>query len=161
MKRNIGLTTLVFLVCTMFVANTPSAHAGQCSLAGVAGKYGLTLTGTLLLPTGPVPAGAAGKAILTAEGNVFGTEARNVGGGFANETFHGTITVNPDCTGATTIKFFESGVLVRTSVLSVVFDENMQELRLVQQSLTLPNGANVPVVITADAKKMFSGDEQN
>ena len=84
-----------------------------------------------------------------------------MGGGFADETFTGTLTVNPDCTGATTIKFFESGVLARTSVLSLVFDDNMKELRLVQKSLTLPDGTNVPVVITVEAEKMFPSEGQN
>jgi hypothetical protein len=85
-----------------------------------------------------------------------------VGGGFAEETFTGTFTVNPDCTSTTTIQFFESGTLVRTSVVSLVFDDNMKEFRGVQQSLTLPDGrTKVPVGITVDARKMFPNEEQN
>ncbi len=84
-----------------------------------------------------------------------------MGGGFADETFTGTFTVNPDCTGAMTLNFFQSGVLVRTSVLAIVFDDNMKELRLLQKSLTLPDGISLPVVITAEAKKMFPSEEQN
>jgi hypothetical protein len=77
-----------------------------------------------------------------------------VGGGFANETFKGTFTVNPNCTGTTTVQFFQSGVLVRTSVLALVFDDLSTQLRLVQKSLTLPDGTKVPVVITAEGKKL-------
>jgi len=29
--------------------------------------------------------------------------------------------VNPNCTGTTTVQFFQSGALVRTSVLAIVF----------------------------------------
>jgi hypothetical protein len=54
-----------------------------------------------------------------------------------------------------TLNFYEAGTLVRTSVLSVVFVDNQQELRMVQKSFTLPNGANLPVVITAEAKRTF------
>jgi hypothetical protein len=56
MKRNIGPTTLVLIVFAMFVVSiaSPSALAQQCSLAGTAGAYGFTATGTLLLSTGAV-----------------------------------------------------------------------------------------------------------
>lgn len=83
-----------------------------------------------------------------------GTEARNVGGGFANETLRGTFAVNPDCTGTATVQFLESGNLVRTSVIATVWDDNANELRFVQESLVLPDGTNVPVVVTGEARKI-------
>ena len=161
MKYKNGLTFLAGLLFAAIMLNAaPTAQAGQCSFAGAAGKYGFTLTGTLLLPTGPVPAAAIGGATLDVGGNASGTEARNVGGSFADETFTGTYTVNPDCTGTATVKFFDqSGVLVRTSVLAIVFDDGMREIRFVQESLTLPDGTNLPVVITADAKKISTPEE--
>jgi hypothetical protein len=137
------------------------ARAAQCSLAGSAGNFGFTLTGVVILPTGPVPIAAVGKATIDAAGNVSGTESRSVGGGFAEETFTGTLTVNPDCTGTLTVKFYESGQLVRTSVVSTVAVDNQREVRGVQKSLVLPNGSSLPVVITLEAKKMFFDDEQN
>lgn len=81
---------------------------------------------------------------------------------FANETITGSWTVNPDCTGVVTANIYEAGVLVRTSVLSLVFDQNSTEIRMLQQSLTLPNGTVIPVVVTVQGKKMFpnDGDEQ-
>lgn len=162
MKRNITspLFVITFLV-TMVLSMGPSAQAQQCTMAGAAGKYGFTLTGTLLLPTGPVPVGAVGKAIVHADGTLSGTDANSVGGSFANETFTGTFTVNPDCTGVETVKFFQSGALVRTAVISFVFDDNMKEVRFVQQSLTLPDGTNLPSVITAQARRMFPSDQQD
>jgi hypothetical protein len=152
-----SLFGLLLLVCvSVWAAPVQAAH---CSLSGVAGKYGFTLNGVVILPTGPVPIAAIGKAVLDAGGSVSGTEARTVGGGYADETFTGTYTVNADCTGTTTLQFFESGNLVRTSILSIVFDNNEREIRMVQKSLQLPNGAFLPVVITVEARKIFVDDE--
>ena len=84
-----------------------------------------------------------------------GTEARSVGGDFANETLTGIWTVNANCNFKLTAKVFVSGALVRTSVLVGVLDQNMAEARDVQQSLTLPDGTKVPVVITFEARRIF------
>ena len=166
MKRIFTLTVfavLVVLSSSFIPSKAPvrsassTVHADEgaaCSLATVAGKYGFTLTGTLLLPTGPVPLAAIGRITLTAPGNASGTEARNVGGSFANETLTATFTVNPDCTGVTTVMAFESGQLVRTAVESFVSDDNSNEIRAVAQSVTLPDGTNVPAVLTIEARKM-------
>jgi hypothetical protein len=56
--------------------------------------------------------------------------------------------------GTTTVMLFESGVLVGTSVLVLVFDDLSTQVRLVQNSLTLPDGTKVPVVIMAEGKKL-------
>lgn len=148
-------TTVMFLSTILFGS---VAKAGQCSQVNAAGSYGFTLTGWLLLPTGAIPAAAVGRANVDAKGNVTGTEARSVGGGYADETFSGSLSINSDCTGSMTLNFFEAGQPVRTSVLSIVFVDNLQELRMVQKSLTLPSGAAIPVVITADAKRIVNED---
>jgi len=135
------------------------ARAEKCSLAAAAGKYGFTLNGVAITQAGPVPLAAVGKAILDAAGNVSGSEARSVGGAYADETLSGTYTVNADCTGTATVQFFEAGNLVRTSVLSLVFDNNLREIRMVQKSLTLPNNVVLPVVITVEARKMFTEED--
>ena len=136
------------------IATVHADQSGRCSLATVAGNYGFTINGLLILPSGPVPIGAIGRAAVDTEGKVSGTEARNVGGIFANETLTGTVAVNADCTATETLQFFESGQLVRTIVLSAVVDDNSNEVRFVQQSLTLPDGTNIPVVVTAVARKI-------
>jgi hypothetical protein len=156
MKCCIGLTTLVLTLFAMFVVTAaPSAYAQQCSLAGAAGPYGFTGTGTLFLPTGAVQIAAVGRINLRADGTLVGTEARSVGGDFANETLVGVWTVSANCTFTITAKVFVLGVLVRTSVLVGVLDENMTEARDVQKSLTLPDGTKVPVVITFEARRIF------
>jgi hypothetical protein len=160
MKRNIARTTLVAIsIATLYLSLAQAAQADDgCSVGNAAGGWGFTLTGTLILPTGPVPAAAIARITFDARGNITSaTEARNVGGGFANETITGSWTVNSDCTGTLTGNVYESGILVRTSVLSIVFVDNMREVRMVQQSLTLPGGTTLPVVITVDGKRLYPG----
>ena len=145
----LGVHTTVLLM----TAATTEAH--ECSSLGAAGRYGFTLTGVLITSTGAVPVAAVGKATVDVNGHVTGGESRSVGGDYAEETMSGTLAINSDCTGTMTVEFFENGALARTSVLSVVFVNDQMELQMVQKSLTLPNGATVPVVITAIAKKQF------
>lgn len=154
MKLSISAIALSILsVLALLGGLAPAAHAANCSTATVAGSWGATLTGTLILPTGPVPIAAVLRAEVEVSGNFAGTEARSVGGGYADETLTGKWTVNPDCTGTVVAAFFEDGQLVRTSVLAVVFDENSKQFRMVQKSLTLPDGSQLLVVITAEGKK--------
>jgi hypothetical protein len=161
MKRNIARTVLVIIsVATLYLGFVPAVQAADhCSNAKAAGNWGLTLTGTLLLPTGPVPGAAVGRVRIDADGNVSGTEARNVGGGFANETLTGSLTVNSDCTATLTVNIYESGVLVRTSVLAAVFVDDSNKVRMVQESLTLPDGTTIPVVITVEGIRLFPEDD--
>ena len=156
MKRNIARSTLLISVAALCLGVVPAVQAADhCSNAKAAGTWGLTLTGTLLLPTGPVPGAAVGRVRIDADGNVSGTEARNVGGGFANETLTGSLTVNSDCTATLTVNIYESGVLVRTSVLAAVFVDDSNKVRMVQESLTLPDGTTIPVVITVEGIRLF------
>ena len=146
---------LVSILTVMKATATVRADEGApCSLASVAGNYGFTLIGTLVLPTGGVPVAGAGLATISSEGNFSGTESRSVGGGVAQETIGGTVAVNSDCTGTLTAPVFELGELVRTSVFSLVFDDNAKELRAIQTSLVLPSGTSVPNVITVDGRKI-------
>ena len=49
--------------------------------------------------------------------------------------------------------------MVTESVLAIVFDNNSREIRMVQKSLTLPNGATVPVIVTVEARRIAVEDE--
>src|ERR1700686_3103477 len=157
MKSNIARTTLaIIFVVTLCMGLTSAAHAADhCSNAKAAGTWGLTLTGTLILPTGPVPGAAVARVRIDADGKTSGTEARNVGGGFANETLTGSLTVNSDCTATVTAIVYESGVLVGTVVLATVFVDDSNKVRMVQESLTLPDGTTIPVVITVEGIRLF------
>jgi len=158
MKSTFTRTTMVVIALAVLMASfAPAAHATHCSTATVAGDWSFTLTGTIILPTGGVPAGAIAAGTFDKTGTITnGTEARNVGGGYADETLTGNWTVNSDCTGTLYVNIYESGVLVRTSVVSMTFDDDSAEFRGVQKSLTLPDGTNVPVVLTLEGRKQHS-----
>lgn len=161
MNRKIARSTFVILsIAMLYICMVPAVQAQEnsCSTAKAAGDWGFTLSGAILLPTGPVPVAGVVRASIDTDGNATtATEARNVGGGFANETLTASWTVESDCTGTLTVNAFESGGLVRTSVLSLVFVDNMREVLMVQQLLTQqPGGAVLPVVITATGKRVFT-----
>jgi len=151
---------VVLAVATFYMmASAPEAPAQTCSLATIAGSWAATLNGTVLFPApptgpGPVPVAAVLRFNVGTTGKVSGTEARNVGGSFANEILKGTVNVNPNCTGTATVMFFESGALERTSILSLVFDVLSTHVRMVQNSLTLPDGTKLPVVVTVEGEKL-------
>ena len=154
MKPNIAHTTLTRVFCIALLAGlAPAGHGAICSTATVAGNWGATLNGVLILPTGPVPVGAVLRATADEDGNLTGSEARSVAGGYADETLSGSWTVNADCTGAATVNFYQADQLVRISAVAIVFDDHSKELRMVQQSLTLPDGTQLPVVVTVEGKK--------
>ena len=109
MKPSIRSRRLVPLLITLFALSVaPAAHANdgrRCSTDSIAGRFGFTTTG-------PIPAigavAATGVFTQDASGNITGTQTRSLNGDIADETFTGTATVNPDCTGTDTIQVFES-----------------------------------------------------
>jgi len=161
MKRNIStlLVGSMLIMSWMLLGLAPAAHAANCSTSTVAGDWAFTLIGTILTPSGGIPAAAIPTATVDKNGIATNAkEARNVGGGYADETLTGYWTVNSDCTGTLYINAYESGQLVRTSVVSIAFDDDSAELRGVQKSLILPDGTNVPVVITLEGRKQHSNN---
>jgi len=160
MKPNLGQTLLGMTLLVALVGLAPAAHAGPCSQAAVAGMWGYSYTGTIILPTGPVPAAAVGRFTLDADGNLTGTQTRSVGGGVGEEVIKGSSTVNQDCTTTFKVDVYDgAGNLLRTAVLNGVYLDNATELRAIFASLVLPNGASLPIVITVDSKKVSSGDD--
>jgi len=81
-----------------------------------------------------------------------------VAGTAGAEEIQGTISVNADCTGTGTINVIVNGQLQRTAVLALVYDSNTNHARMIFQSLTLPDGTNIPVVLTVDANRMAPKD---
>jgi hypothetical protein len=158
MKSKLIRANMVVVALALLMASfAPAAYADQCSTETVAGDWAFTLAGTILTPSGGVPAAAIARVTFDESGNITnGTEPRNVGGVYADETVTGNWTVNPNCTGTLNVNIYESGVLVRISVVSMTFDDGSAELRGVQKSLTLPDGTNVPVVISLEAHKQHS-----
>jgi hypothetical protein len=157
-KPSIRSKRLVPLLLTLFALSAASAaHASDarsCSTASIAGKFGFTTTGSIPA-IGPVA--ATGLFTQDTSGNIAGTQTRSLNGDIADETFTGTAIVNPDCTGTDTIQVFESGVLVRTTTLHVVYDDDGREARAVFTSLMLPDGTSLPSIITIEARRLFPG----
>lgn len=150
---------LLVLSATSVLALAPlQAEASHCSGAGQAGNWAYTYTGTIFTQNGPLPAASVGHFNQDAAGNIAGSQTRSVAGSPGVEDITGSVTVNKDCTGTASINVLVSGQLQRTAAIALVYDSNGNHARMIFQSLTLPNGTNVPVVITIDANRMFSKD---
>lgn len=162
MERNI-VRTIAFATIVLGAAGVVSAEdRGICSYSRVAGEWGYTDTGTLILPTGPVPFAMVGRYTLDADGNFSGTQTSSRGGITSEDTINGTATVNADCTGTFTVNVYDqSGHLLRTAVWALVYVDSAREVRAILTSLVQqPSGTSVPAVATDNAKKLFPGSPQ-
>ena len=150
-KRIVLVASLVLLTVA------PSLYAAQCSSATAAGRWAFTTNGSIV---GVGPVAAVGSYVEDVLGNLQGSQIRSVNGDVAAETFTGTATVHANCTGTGTIQVFEKGVLVRTSTLSLVYDDNGRDERAIFTSLVLPDGTSVPAILTIDARRVFPKDDE-
>lgn len=162
MKRNIARTTFVIIsaaaICMALASVAYADNGGSCSTGNVAGKWAYTYTGTVIFPTA-IPVATVGSFTLDTKGNLSGSQNRSLGGAPAQETVTGTVTVNSDCTATLNANVYQSGQLARTAVIELVFDNNRRHLRAIFQSATLPDGTNLPVVITIDGMRITSGHD--
>jgi len=150
---------LPVLSAALVLALSPlPANAGVCSNAATAGNWAYTYTGTIFTQNGPLPIASLGHYHQDAAGNVTGSQARSVAGSPGVEDISGTVIVNKGCTATATINVFVNGQLQRTTTLALVYDSNGNHVRMIFQSVTLPDGTNVPVVITIDGNRLFSKD---
>jgi hypothetical protein len=158
MKTQLAHALLVLASAFVLALAPLQAQASHCSNASAAGTWAYTYTGTIFTTNGPLPAASVGRYKQDAAGNVTGTQTRSVAGDAAVEDIAGTVSVNKDCTGTATIKVNVNGQLQRTAVLAIAYDNNGNHVRMIFQSLTLPDNTNVPVVITNDGNRLFSED---
>jgi len=151
--------TFVQLAAVFVMTLTPlHASTGHCSLFSSAGKWAYTYTGTIFTPSGPLPAASVGHYYQDTAGNIKGSQARSVAGQSGVEDIAGTVTVSKDCTATATINIFVNGQLQRTADLALVYDSSGNHARMIFQSLKLPDGTNVPVVLTIDANRLVAKD---
>ena len=134
------------------------AHARQCSTATTAGNWAYTYTGTILTANGLLPAAAVGHFKQDSDGNVTGSQTRSVAGSPGVEDVSGSVSVNKDCTATATIDVRVNGQLQRTTVLALAYDNDANHVRMIFQTVTLPDGTNLPVVITIDGNKLSFRD---
>jgi hypothetical protein len=89
------------------------------------------------------------------DGDTTGSQDRSVGGVFAHETLTGTLTVNHDCTISLLANVYDdSGNLVRTSTIPGVLVNNGKKIRAIFETVVLPNGLNLPSVLTIEADRI-------
>jgi hypothetical protein len=77
-----------------------------------------------------------------------------VGGAFAHERITGTFTVNRDCTIIVVANVYDSsGNLARTSTIPGVLVDNGKQIRGIFETVVLPNGLNLPSILTIEANR--------
>jgi len=140
----IARTTLAAIGVALFITMALPAQATQCSLANVAGSYGYTTSGFVAIAPGTfVPAAAAGRVTFDGHGHVNGTQTRVVAGSSLDETYSGTYSVNPNCTGSCTVLVEPD---TRTSTVDVVWTDNTNSISAV---FTTPG-----FILTATARRI-------
>lgn len=158
MKRNITRAILSATLLLSLAAVAPAQIHGACSGFSPAGTWGYTHTGTIILPTGPVPVAIVGTIAVDAQGNFSGTHTSSMAGQISRDALKGTGTMNPDCTGTLAVEVYDqSGSLLRTAVWDLVYVDHAREVLSIATSLVLPNGASLPAIMTGYAKKMSPG----
>ena len=155
MKSKIACTCMGSLFAVaLIVGMSAPAYAGdrdECSLARAAGKWSLTDQGTVV---GIGPRTAVGVFTLDGNGNLLnGVAASSLNGTIASETFSGTYTVNPDCSGTFDVKIYSGGVELFELTAFTAFDNDMREIRGVFTSVVAPSGTVLPTVINLEARK--------
>ena len=159
MKRQVTRTTLILLsVGAFWIALAPPAQAG-CSLTRAAGQWGFSYSGTVLTSSAAIPIAAAGRFSVDSSGNFSGTETVNLGGNASDDVIKGKLTLGTNCTWVLVANVYQNGQKVRTSTINGVYLSNLTELRAVFRSATLPDGTDLPVVITIDGSRLFTPDE--
>ena len=153
MNNNFG-RTILGLGAVLAVILAPALAQAGCSNPSAAGHWAYTYSGTIFTPGGPLPAASVGHFRQDIWGNVSGSQSRTVAGQSGSEDISGTISVNSDCTASATINVLVNGQLLRTAALALVYDSSGNHVRALFQSLTLPDGTNIPVVLTIDGNRV-------
>ena len=161
--ETINRTTRARLSCIAFtllsIGVVPTANAKSCSLASGAGRWAFTITGSVILPTGAsIPVVQVGIFREDNLGNVSGSQTRSLGGSVAKETFAGTASINPDCTGTAELAVYDntSGALTRTTSVDFVLDDDSNHARSIVTSIELPDGTRLAPLLTLDYRRIFS-----
>jgi hypothetical protein len=146
-----GLASIFAAALMVSMASTAQAEGVPCSVAGAAGTYGVSDSGTIV---GIGPRAAVALVTLDAEGNIKGKVTASLKGSVSSTTLSGTYSVNPDCTGTTSFgEYDSSGNLLITATLALVWDADMREFRFLFTSAALSDGTALTTVINGDARK--------
>jgi hypothetical protein len=148
-------SSLASLALLLFSLAVPALAApGRCSTASASGDWAYSYSGTILLPTGPVPVATVGRFTASANGTFSGTQTRSVGGDVGVETVTGTLHEKADCSVTYTANVYQDGILLRTATLATVTSNNGRSGRGIFTSLVLADGTNLPNVITIESERI-------
>jgi hypothetical protein len=140
-----------FLLNPLTVAYASADDDGACSLARSAGRWSLTDNGTIIGLGSRV---AVGVFKLDGRGNLQdGVATSSLNGTIASETFSGTYTVNPDCSGTFDVKIYSGDTELFELTAFMAFDDHMREMRAVFTSVLAPNGTSLQSVVSLQARK--------
>ena len=147
-----GLALVVSAGILVSIAiNAYADDEGKCTVARAAGKWSLTDQGTVI---GIGPRTAVGVFTLDGSGNVLnGVAASSLNGSIASETYSGTYTVNPDCSGSLDVKIYSGSTELFEVKTFTAFDNDIREMRAVFTSVVPPNGPPLPTVINFEARR--------
>ena len=155
MNSRITLSAVLSLGLLLSSLAVPAAAASHCTVGMGIGDWAYTYTGTIITPSGPIPVTTVGRFTASADGTLTGSQTRSVAGDVADETIAGVFNLKRDCTETYAISVFQAGILARTATLAVVLDNNGRAARGIFTSLTLPDGTNLPTVLTISATRLF------
>ena len=155
MKSKISCTCVgsLFAIALIVSMSAPAfaSDRDECSLARVAGEWSFTDQGTVI---GVGPRTAVGVFTLDRNGKLLnGVATSSLNGSIADETFSGTYTVNPDCTGTISVDIFASGTKILAVTGNLAFDDDSKHMRGIFTSLATPNGTQLSTVINLDARR--------
>ena len=140
-----------FLLSPLTVAYASAEEDATCSLARSAGRWSLTDNGTIIGIGSRV---AVGVFRLDGRGNLEdGVAASSLNGSVASETFSGTYTINPDCSGSFDVKIYSGDTELFELTAFMAFDDHMREMRAVFTSVVAPNGTSLQSVVSLQARK--------
>jgi len=108
LKKLITVVATLTMFAGVALAEEPSDHVKECSLATLRGSFGYSSTGTLLDSYVPAPfAGPfaeVGRQTFDGKGNTNATATISSNGNIQQQaTIQGTYKVNADCTGSMTL----------------------------------------------------------
>jgi hypothetical protein len=139
------------MLCVGFAS---PAHAQDCSVSQVAGKWAFWTQGTV---NGLGPRVSSGIFTLDQAGKIKNGKATSslAGVGVAVELFSGNYSVTPDCTGMLSALLTDtSGNPLFRVTLAPYFDDDGREMRAIFTSIVAPNGAALTSEIVLEARKI-------
>jgi hypothetical protein len=121
----------MMLTVTLLTPSLGSAadDGRHCKEASLEGDWGFTLSGTVTPAPAVTPAAAVGIFTVDRVGNVSGRDTVSANGTVLQETFSGTLIVNPDCTGSATL---DSSIVGETH-LDFVLVAKKKEILLIRK----------------------------